>query len=114
MNRISFAGYFSTDALTPMKCFSELLPLITENVNSHAVVRHTMDVVTDIIKSVNPEQSIIMTADQPVYALGKQVQWLYKPKYDNVIWMMGGLHIEMVCLDILVGGMWLDSKIQSL
>ena len=43
------------------------------------------------------------TADQPVYATGKQVQWLYADEYSNhkVLMMMDPLHIKMNFLNLL-------------
>ena len=43
----------------------------------------------------------IVTADQPVYVLGKQVQWLYPHEFGNIIWMMVPLRIEMMFLNII-------------
>ena len=82
-----------------------LLPLVTEEVNSHAAVRHSIDRIIEIIEKINPGQVPVITGDQPVYALGKQVQWMME-KYTNVIWMLGALHIEMTWLGVL--GDWLD------
>ena len=70
-----------------------LPPLITEEANSHAVLRHSMDRIIEIIQKVNPGQIPVITGDQPVYALGKQVQWMIE-KYKQVILMMGELQIE--------------------
>jgi len=44
-----------------------------------------------------PGQVPIMTADQPIYAVAKQVQWHWPEQYgdDKFIIMFGGLHIEM-------------------
>ena len=52
----------------------------------------------------------MITADQPVCAIGKQVQWLYPDEYGDhkVLMMMGPLHIEMNFLHIL--GTWLESS----
>ena len=56
------------------------------------------------------ERPPVFTADQPVYAIAKHVQWLLRNKYKNVVLMMGPLHIEMAFLnakgDWLEGGSW--------
>ena len=57
---------------------------------------------------MNPSQKVIITADQPVYALGKQVQWMYEEKFSNMLWLMGPLHIEMGFLNA-IGGFLKDS-----
>ena len=45
----------------------------------------------------------MITADQPVYATAKQVQWLYADEYSNhkVLMMMDPLHIKMNFLNLL-------------
>ena len=81
-NRLSWAGFHSgkhNDTIIPT--ISSLLPLLKESVYSTAMVRHTMGIVGKIAQHLNPGQVPIMTADQPVYALGKQIQWVYPNKY---------------------------------
>lgn len=74
------------------------------------MLRHTMGVVKQILLKINPQQPIVLTADQPVYALGKQVQWIYPELYgeSGVVMMMGALHIEMAFLNAL--GDWLEGS----
>ena len=52
----------------------------------------------------NPTQVEMITTDQPVYALGKHVQWLYPDEFGDVFRMLGPLHIEMLILNSL--GNW--------
>ena len=47
----------------------------------------------------------MITADQPVYALGKQIQWKYTEECKDIFWMMGPLHIEMTFMNVI--GYWL-------
>ena len=57
------------------KIQSTLLPIILEPVNSPAVVRHCMEIIKQLTQHLNQSQKqIIITADQPVYALDKKVQ----------------------------------------
>ena len=74
------------------------------------MLRHTMGVVKQILLKINPQQPIVLTADQPVYALGKQVQWMCPEFYgeSNVVMMMGALHIEMAFLNTI--GDWLEGS----
>ena len=83
---------------------------ISESVTSTAMLRHTTGVVKQILLKINPEQSVVLTADQPVYALGKQVQWMHPKSYgeSDTVMMMGALHIEMVFLDTI--GDWLEGS----
>ncbi|XP_065669903.1 uncharacterized protein LOC124808522 [Hydra vulgaris] len=89
---------------------SILLPIINESINSTSMVRQTFNIVIKVLAKINPTQVPIITADQPVYALGKQVQWHY-PKLsgeDKLLMMMGGLHIEMASLSLV--GDWLEGS----
>ena len=45
------------------------------------MVRHCMDLMQKLTEELNPEQNPIVTANQPVYALGKQVQWTYLERF---------------------------------
>ena len=89
------------------KTESTLLPILLESVNSPAVVRHCMKIIKQLTQHLNLSQKqIIITRDQPVYALGKKVQWMFPDQFRDVLWMMGPLHIEMAFLDAI--GNWLD------
>ena len=92
------------------KCLSALMPLIDENINSLAMVRHTMKLIWKAVNHLNPGQIPVITADQPVYALGKQVQWQFPEFFgeDKFVFMMGGLHIEMAILSMI--GDWLQGS----
>ena len=105
----SFAAYFS-DSRQPIssKDTSTMLPLLLESVNSSSVVRHCMDIIKKLLAYLNPGQSTVITGDQPVYAIGKQVQWMYPDVYKDCLWMMGPLHIEMAYMCAL--GDWLDGS----
>ena len=110
-NRFSWSGFHSRKSTNcPIKTTSTLLPLLNENVNSTAMLRHTMGIVRQLLGKTNPTQPIVLTADQPVYSLGKQVQWIYPEMYgeDQVVMMMGGLHIEMAFLNTI--GDWLEGS----
>ena len=61
-----------------------------------------------IVSTINSHQDLVITADQPVYALGKQVQWMYSDRFKNFVWMMGPLHIEMTLLNAL--GDWMEGS----
>ena len=73
-------------------------------------VRHCGKTIVKLTEKFNPGQVPVLTADQPVYALGKQVQWLYPNEFGNIIWMMGPLHIEMFVniIGTLVKWKWLE------
>lgn len=58
-----------------------------------------MNKIRDIVLHLNPSQVPVIAADQPLYALAKQIQWQW-PEYgeDKFVIMFGGLHIEMAAL----------------
>ena len=74
------------------------------------MIRHSFTVVNKAIQSINPGQVPILTFDQPLYALAKQIQWQWPISYgeNRFVIMMGGLHIEMASLRML--GHWLDGS----
>ena len=69
-----------------------------------------MDVVQNAVDHLNPGQTPVLTVDQPLFALAKQIQWKWPEKYgeDKLVVMFGGLHIEMASLKLL--GNWLEGS----
>ena len=61
-----------------------------------------MKKIRDTVAFLNPGQTPVIAADQPLYALLKQIQWEW-PEYgeDKFVIMFGGLHIEMAALKSL-------------
>ena len=96
-----------------------LLPLFQEKAQTTCMISHAMQMVSDAIKHVNPTQTTVIAADQPLFALIKQVQWTWPETHgeDKIVAMMGGLHIEMNLLkllgDWLRGSGWVASLIQA-
>ena len=103
----------------PVKSLSTLLTLLGESINSRAMVRHTFDIVKQILLKINPSQCPVITAVQPVYTLCKQIQWLYPDHYGEykLVMVMGALHIEMAFLgaigDWLEGSGWADILVKA-
>lgn len=87
-----------------------LLPVFTEQAHTPAMMSHSMDVVISAIQYINPGQTPVIVADQPLYALMKQLQFKLPEKYgdDKIFVMMGGLHIEMATLKVI--GQWLKGS----
>ena len=89
-----------------------LLPLLRDQVHSVATIKHVMDKVRDTVAFLNPGQTPVIGADQPLYALAKQIQWQWPEKYgeDKFVLMFGGLHIEMAAFssigNLLKGSGW--------
>ena len=74
--RISWSAFHARQEHTSAqpKSLCTLLPLLRESVASTTVVRHTMKSVNTVLQELNPGQATVLTGDQPVYAIGKQVQ----------------------------------------
>ena len=65
-----------------------------------------MKVIKAAVQHLNPLQTPVITLDQSLYALAKQIQWtLLEFDEHKFLAMMGGLHIEMASLQML--GKWL-------
>ena len=88
-------------------------------IKSVAMIRHAMDVVRLAVEMLNPSQIPIITCDQPLYALAKQIQWSWPSSHgeDRYVVMFGGLHIEMVALkmlgDLLEDSGWTGALVQA-
>ena len=105
---MNFSSFYSKIAEPPIKCGSHLLPLIQEPVTSPATVRQAIHIIRKITGKVNPGQMSVVTGDQPVYALGKQLQWKFPEEFGDTIWMLGPLHIEQIFLKLI--GEWLEKS----
>lgn len=96
-----------------------LMPLFTEPANSVAMIAHAMKLVADAIEHLHPGQSPVITMDQPLYSIAKQIQWTWPDTFaeDKFVVMMGGLHIEMNVMkllgDFLTGSGWTAVLVQS-
>ena len=75
-----------------------------------AMIRHSIDVVRNAVQHLNPGQTPVLTCDQPLFTLAKQLQWKWPDTYgeDKLVVMFVGLHIEMTALKTL--GNWLQGS----
>ena len=93
---------------------SALLPLFHENAHSVAMIRHSMDMIRNAVDHINNGQVPVITFDQPLYTVAKQIQWKWPEIYgeEKFVIMLGGLHIEKAALstvgDWLAERMWMD------
>ncbi len=96
-----------------------LLPLFQESAHTVAMIRHSMDMVRRAVEHLNAGQTPVLTFDQPLFALAKQIQWQWPEKYgeEKIVVMFGGLHIEMAALktvgDWLEGSGWAEALVQA-
>ena len=98
---------------------TSLLPLFYDQAKSGAMIRHSMNVVKKAVDILHPGQVPIITVDQPLYTLAKQIQWSWPASHgeDQFVVMFGGLHIEMAVLkalgDLLESSSWTSALIQA-
>lgn len=87
-----------------------LLPVFTEQAHDAATMCHVMGIAMKGIHHLNPDQTPVLVLDQPLYALCKQIQYINPSEFgeDKIFPLLGGLHIEMDCLQIL--GQWLEES----
>ncbi len=109
---ISWAAYHASrqEISSIVPAVSALLPLFPDDSKSAAMIRHSMTVVKKAVNKLNPGQIPVVTLDQPLYAIAKQIQWCWPADFgeDKFLIMLGGLHIEMATLKVL--GNWLEDS----
>ena len=118
---LSWSSFYSSKKRGPTVevSFTSLLPLFQEAAHSVAMIKHSMDKVKEITDFLNPGQTPVITADQPLFVIAKQIQWEWPSIYgeDKFVVMFGGLHIEMACCrilgDILRDSGWMDALIEA-
>ena len=117
----SWAAYHARhqDPKQPVITPTSLLPLFQESVHTVAMIRHSIDVVRNAVQHLNPGQTPVLTCDQPLFTLAKQIQWKWPDTYreDKLVVMFGWLHIEMTALktlgDRLKGSGWTQALVQA-
>ena len=98
---------------------TSLLPLFPDDSKSVAMIRHSMDVVQRAVHLLNPGQVPVLTLDQPLFTIAKQIQWNWPDVYgeEQFVILLGGLHIEMAALttpgDFLDGSGWTHALTQA-
>ena len=92
---------------------STLMPLLRDQAHEMPTIKHVMDKVKKTTSFLNPTQTPVIIADQPLFALAKHIQWHWPDEYGNFVIMMGALHIEIAALRmvgrILKGSGWTRS-----
>ena len=105
---ISWSAYHASHQAVPPTendvALSSMLPLFHNQAKSVAMIRHSMDIVKKAVDILNPGQVPVITCDQPLYTLAKQIQWTWPATHGEkqFVVMFGGLHIEMTALKHLV------------
>ena len=70
------------------------------------MVSHGMKIIKQLVDFLNPGQVSVTAGGQPIYVLGKKMQWMYPSHYNGIVWMMGLLHIDMAFFVAI--GDWLE------
>ena len=82
---------------------STLMPLFPESAHSVAMVKHAMDIAKKTTNFLNPSQVPVVTVDQVLFALAKQIQWHWPTHYGEIKMFIkfGGLHVEIAAFRML-------------
>lgn len=110
---ISWAAYFASMTESPHTPPSKsyMLPLFTESSNSPIMVWHGMKVLHRAISYLNPGQTPVMEADQPLFTLAKKLQWKFPHTElgeNSFLVTLGAMHTEKMLWN--VSGDWLDGS----
>lgn len=104
MDWISWSAYHAAiqETVIPPAAINALLPLFEDSAHSVAMIKHSMTIVQAAVQHLNPGQVPVLAADQPLFALAKQIQWTWPNTFgeDHFVIMFGGLHIEMAVLKV--------------
>jgi len=60
-----------------------LMPLLLENAHATALLSRVMNLVKEAVEHLNPNQTPVLTMDQPLSAIAKEIQWLWSDSFSN-------------------------------
>ena len=60
-----------------------LMPLLLENAHATALLSRVMNLVKKAVERLNPNQTPVLTMDQPLPAVAKEIQWLWPDSFSN-------------------------------
>ncbi len=90
--------------MIPTAAINALLPLFLDSAHSMSMIKNIPWIWSELLLNtlINPGQVPVLAADQPLYALAKQIQWSWPSTLgeDKFVVMFGGLHIEMATLKV--------------
>ena len=93
-DHISFAGYFSEKEQTHVaeSAITCMLPLYEDKAASAPMVTQGLKVIMQATEKLNEGQIPVITADQPIFAIIKNIQW-QNEHYgeEKIIPLLGGL-----------------------
>ena len=106
---VTWAGFNSQlasyDSIKPQAEIG-ILPLFPDKAASPSMMKHAMEIVKENTEFINAGQIPVLGADQPLYAICKQLQWQFPESLgdDKFIMQLGALHIEDKC-QLMMGKM---------
>ena len=59
------------------------MPLLLENAHAIALLSRVMNLVKEAVEHLNPDQTPVLTMDQPLSAIAKEIQWLWPDSFSN-------------------------------
>ena len=100
---ITWAGYNSllaNDVSVKPQAVTGVYPLFPHKAASASSMKHAMELPMQGQTRLNPGQTSVIGADQPLYAIIKLIQWQFPDTlgYDKLVVIMGALHIEDSCI----------------
>ena len=118
---VSWAAFHTSVQTKPEKLSTQiaLMPLLRDPSHSFATIIHCLKTNRNATELLNPGQVPVLTMDQPLYSIGKQIQWNSPDLFgeDKYVVMMRPLHIEMAGLkmlgDLLEGSGWCEALAQA-
>ena len=78
-----------------------LMPLLRDQAHDVATIKHSLEKIKAAVSFLNPTQSPVVTVDQPLFALAKQIQWTWPNEFEHFVFILGGFHIEMTLLKLI-------------
>ena len=77
------------------------MQLLKDKAHYVSTIKHTLEKIKEAIFFLNPTQSPVNTLDQPLFALAKQIQWTWPNEFENFVFILGGLYIEITLLKVI-------------
>ena len=59
------------------------MPLFRDNAHSLAMVKHGMDVIAKATEHVNRGQVLVLSVDQPLFAIAEKIPWSLPDDYGD-------------------------------
>ena len=76
-------------AVSPPAAITGLLPPLPDSACPVATIKHATAIVQALVQHLNTGLVLILTADQPIYAVAKHIQWSYST-------FLGGEHLIVI------------------